>query len=192
MPAWVRRFSIVFASLALVDPAARAVDKADKCVAKANIAGKAVTLRNCAVAVYDNSGVTLWFTDVSLTADELSTFQMSSDAKTTHADNRMRTMLSLAFCPGGGKATAAAASVKSVELVANEPTPGAWQSFVFALPADKANLKIEKLTGELKAGGRLAGKVTGGKKEGERPYSWDVDFDVAIPEKRAAAGPGCS
>lgn len=164
---------------------------ADKCVARANIGGKAVTFKNCAVAVYDNSGVTLWFTDASLSADELSTFQLNSYASPTFPDNRARTMLSLAFCPGGGKATASAAAVKSVEVVANETTPGAWQSFVFTLPADKANLKIEKLSGELKAGGRLAGKITGSKKEGERPYSWDADFDVALPEKGAAAGPGC-
>ena len=62
---------------------------------------------------------------------------------------------------------------------------------MFHLPVDKANLKIEKLSGDLKTGGRLAGKITGAKKEGERPYSWDVDFDVALPEKGAAAGPGC-
>jgi hypothetical protein len=185
----LRRVSIAFASLALVVSAARA---ADKCVAKANIGGKAVTLKNCAVAVYDNSGFTLWFTDAPLSADELSTFQLNSDAKTTYPDNKMRTMLSLAFCPGGGKATASATSVKSVEVVANEVTPGAWQSFVFALPGDKAHLKIEKLSGELKSGGRLMGKITGGKKEGERPYSWDAEFDVAVPERGAAAGPGCS
>jgi type 1 fimbria pilin len=164
---------------------------ADKCVAKATIAGKAVTLKNCAVAVYDNSGVTLWFTDNPISAGELSTFQLNSDAKTSYPDNRMRTMLSLAFCPGGGKPTPSAAAVKSVEVVANEPTPGAWQSFVFALPADKANLKIVKLSGDLKTGGRLAGKITGAKKEREQPYSWDVDFDVALPAKGAAAGPGC-
>jgi hypothetical protein len=184
-----RRFSIAVASLALAASAARA---ADKCVARASIAGKAVTFKSCAVAVYDNSGATIWFTDAPLTAEELSTFHLNSYATPTYPDNRMRTMLSLAFCPGGGKATASAAAVKSVEIVANEPTPGAWQSFVFSLPADKANLKIEKLSGELKAGGRLAGKITGAKKEGERSYSWDVDFDVALPEKAAAAGPGCS
>lgn len=184
----LRRFSIALVSLALVASAAHA---ADKCIAKANIAGNALTLKNCAVAMYDNSGVTLWFTDAPLSADELSTFQLNSDAKTTYSDNRVRTMLSLAFCPGGGKATPSAAAVKSVEIVANEPTPGAWQSFVFALPGDKASLKIEKLSGDLKTGGRLAGKITGAKKEGERPYSWDVDFDVALPEKTAAAGPGC-
>lgn len=174
--------------LGLAAPAVRA---ADKCVAKANIAGKAVTLKSCAVALYDNSGVTLWFTDAPISAEELSTFQWNSDAKTKYADNRMRTMLSLAFCPGGGKATPSAAAVKSVEIVANEPAPGAWQSFVFNLPGDKANLKIEKLSGDLKTGGRLAGKITGAKKEGERPYSRDVDFDVALPAKAAAAGPGC-
>lgn len=171
--------------------AASAAHAADKCIAKTNIAGKAVTLKNCAVAVYDNSGVTLWFTDAPISAAELSTFQLNSDAKATYADNRMRTMLSLAFCPGGGKATPSAAAVESVEIVANQPTLGAWQSFVFHLPADKANLKIAKLSGDLKTGGRLAGRITGAKKEGERPYSWDVDFDVALPAKAAAAGPGC-
>jgi hypothetical protein len=183
-----KRLLVGAAALAFAVP----VWAADKCVAKANIGGKAVTFKNCAVAVYDNSGFTLWLTDAPLSADELSTFQLNSYAEPTYPGNRARTMLSLAFCPGGGKATASAAAVKSVEVVANEATPGAWQSFVFTLPGDKANLKIEKLSGELKAGGRLMGKITGGKKEGERPYSWDVDFDVALPEKGAAAGPGCS
>jgi type 1 fimbria pilin len=183
-----KRLLVGAAALAFAAP----VWAADKCIAKANIGGKAVTFKNCAVAVYDNSGFTLWLTDAPLSADELSTFQLNSYAEPTYPGNRARTMLSLAFCPGGGKATASAAAVKSVEVVANEATPGAWQSFVFTLPGDKANLKIEKLSGELKAGGRLMGKITGGKKEGERPYSWDVDFDVALPEKGAAAGPGCS
>ena len=183
----IRIFAFAFLALG-----ASTSQAADKCVAKANIAGKAVTLKHCAVAVYDNSGATLWFTDAALSADELSTFHLNSYASATYPDNRARTMLSLAFCPGGGKAAASAAAVKSVEVVANEPTPGAWQSFVFTLPGDKANLKIEKLSGELKSGGRLTGKITGSKKEGDRPYSWDVDFDVAVPEKGAAAGPGCS
>ncbi|MEP6470817.1 MAG: hypothetical protein ABJC28_02295 [Acidobacteriota bacterium] len=179
----VAAFLIVFAA-----PTARGVDK---CVAKANIAGKSAMLKNCAAALYDDSGVTLWFTDAPISAEELSTFQLNSDAKTTYADNRMRTMLSLAFCPGGGNAKPAAAAVQSVEIVANESTPGAWQSFVFHLPADHANLKIGKLSGDLKSGGRLSGRITGAKKEGERPYSWDVDFDVALPAKGAAAGPSC-
>lgn len=163
----------------------------DKCVAKVNIAGKQVTLKSCAVALYDDKSVTLWLTESPISTDELSTFQLNSDAKTTYKDNRLRTMLSLAFCPGGGKATPSAAAVESVEIVANQPTPGAWQSFVFHLPADKTNLRIEKLSGILKTGGRLAGKITGAKKELDRPYSWDVAFDVALPAKAAAAGPGC-
>ena len=182
---------LVIAAFSITFVAAPSLRAADKCVAKATIAGKAVVLKNCAVALYDDKGVTLWFTDDPISAEELSTFQLNSDAKTKYADNRMRTMLSLAFCPGGGKATPSAAAVESVEIVANQPTPGAWQSFVFHLPADKANLKIEKLSGDLKTGGRLAGKITGAKNEGEQPYSWDVDFDVALPTKGAAAGPGC-
>jgi len=117
-----RRLLAAAVILVLSAPAARA---AYKCVAKANIAGKSVILKSCAVALYDGSGVTLWFTDSPISAEELSTFQLNSDAKTTYADNRMRTMLSLAFCPGGRKATPSAAAVESVEIVANEPTPGA-------------------------------------------------------------------
>lgn len=184
-----RRLFAAAVALVLAAPAARA---ADKCVAKATIGGKAVMLKSCAVAFYEGANsVTIWLTENPISVDELSTFQLNSDAKTTYADNRMRTMLSLAFCPGDGKATPSAAAVKSVEIVANQPTPGAWQSFVFHLPADKANLKVEKLSGDLKTGGRLAGKITGAKKEGEQPYSWDIDFDLALPAKAAAAGPGC-
>jgi hypothetical protein len=52
-------------------------------------------------------------------------------------------------------------------------------------------LKIEKLSGDLKSGGRLAGKITGSKNVDQAPYSWDIDFDLALPAKGAAAGPGC-
>lgn len=82
--------------------------------------------------------------------------------------------------------------MKSVEISANDGASPMGLQDVLALPAQKAHLKIEKLSGELKAGGRLAGKITGSKSVDEKPYSWDLDFDLALPAKGAAAGPGCS
>ena len=42
----------------------------------------------------------------------------------------------------------------------------------------------------LAAGGKLAGRVTG-KDANDSSYSWEVDFDLTLPAKGAAAGPGC-
>jgi hypothetical protein len=61
---------------------------------------------------------------------------------------------------------------------------------VFDLPKDK-ELKIEKLSGDLKPGGRLSGRMKGSKKSDGLDYSWDFDFDLRLPGKSAAAGPAC-
>jgi hypothetical protein len=179
----ITAFLIVFAAA----PAARA---ADKCVVKAVINGKPIAFQSCTVAVYDEKGVTLLLTEAPLSADETSTFQMNSYPPEKDASGKRRALLSFAFCPGGGKSTPDPAAVKSVEVAANDGSPFGLQD-VFDLPAQKANLKIEKLSGDLKAGGRLAGKITGAKTVDQVAYSWDVDFDVALPAKGAAAGPSC-
>lgn len=170
---------------------AASASAADKCTAKVVIAGKAATLANCAVAMYDSKGVTLWFTDKPLTAEELSTFHLNSYAQDKDSAGKPRTMMHFAFCPGGGKSsTPSAAAAKSVEVsMADASSIMAGRQWVADLPKDKW-LKIEKISGELKPGGRLAGRITGAQKsDGE--YSFQADFDVALPEKDAAAGPGC-
>ena len=164
---------------------------ADKCVGKAVLAGKMVTFKNCAVALYDDKGVTLLMTDSPLSPSELSTFEMNSYPPERDASGKQRAMISLAFCPGGGTSTAKAAAVKSVEVFANDGVSPMGVQDVFELPGQKENLKIQKLSGELKAGGRLSGKITGGKTYDQKPSSWDLDFDVTLPMKAAAAGPGC-
>jgi hypothetical protein len=63
------------------------------------------------------------------------------------------------------------------------------RQWVADLPKDKW-LKIESLSGDLKAGGRLKGRITGSQKS-DGDYSFQADFDVAFPAKEAAAGPGC-
>ncbi|HTD52907.1 MAG TPA: hypothetical protein VK780_07775, partial [Thermoanaerobaculia bacterium] len=132
-----------------------------------------------------------YFTETPLSPEEAKVFQMNAYAKDTDSAGKPRTMAHLAFCPGGGKATPNAAAVKSVEMSVNHvASPFLGRQWVFELPKDK-ELKIEKLSGDLKPGGRLAGRVTGGKISDQLKYSWQIDFDLPLPDKAASAGPGC-
>jgi hypothetical protein len=185
------RKNLVVAAFSIALASAPTLHAADKCVVKAVVNGKPVAFKSCTVAVYDEKGVTLLLTEAPLSADETSTFQMNSYPPERDASGKKRAILSFAFCAGGGKSTPSAAAVKSVEVSANDGSSPLGLQDVFELPAHKANLKVEKLSGDLKAGGRLAGKITGSKTVDQVPYSWDVDFDLALPAKGAAAGPGC-
>jgi hypothetical protein len=62
---------------------------------------------------------------------------------------------------------------------------------VFELPKDKDVLKIEKLSGDLKPGGKLTGRITGGKLSDGLKYSWEADFDFHLPAKSAFGGVSC-
>ena len=191
------RTLVVVFGLVLAAPFVRA---ADKCVVKAVLNGKPVSFKSCTVSVYDGRGLTLLVTDAPLSAEETATFQMNSYPPEKDANGKKRALMSFAFCAGDGKSGPNAAAVKSVEVSANDGVSLVGLQDVFELPAQKANLKIEKLAGDLKPGGRLAGKITGSKTveqfgpDGQAkqvPNSWDVEFDVAVPAKGAAAGPGC-
>jgi hypothetical protein len=120
----------------------------------------------------------------------MSTFQLNSYPQDSGPDGKARTMMHLAFCPGGGAPQANAKAVRSMELsLAHASSPMLQRQWVANLPAD-SYVKIERLAGELKAGGTLAGRVTG-KSPDDASYSWEVDFDLTLPAKAAAAGPGC-
>jgi hypothetical protein len=190
------RIALFAAALA----ASSTLHAADKCAVKAVLNGKPVAFKSCTVAVYDEKGVTLLLTEAPLSADETSTFQLNSYPPEKDSSGKRRAILSFAFCAVDEKGALNPAAVKSVEVSANDGVSLVGLQDVFELPAAKANLKIEKLTGDLKKGGRLAGKITGSKTVEETgtdgqarkvPNSWDVDFDVALPPKVAAAGPGC-
>jgi hypothetical protein len=192
-----KRILVLAFGLVLAAPFTRA---ADKCVVKAVLNGKPVAFKSCTISLYDEKGVTLLVTDAPLSSEETSTFQMNSYPPEKDASGKKRAMMSFGFCPGGGKSAPSPDAVKSVEVSASDGVSLSGLQDVFELPAQKANLKIEKLTGDLKNGGRLAGKITGSKTVAETgtdgqarqvPNSWDVDFDVALPAKGAAAGPGC-
>ena len=164
----------------------------DRCLVKAVIGGKPARLEHCAVAFYESeNSVTLYFTETPLSAEEAEMFQLNANPKEKDSAGRQRTLVHLAFCPGGGKPTPSPKAVRSVEMSVNQASSVLLgRQWVFELPTDK-ELKIEKLSGDLRPGGRLAGRVTGGKKSDGLDYSWRIDFDLRLPEKPASAGPSC-
>ncbi len=153
-------------------------------------------MKHCAAAVYEPSdgqySVSLWFSDSPFTAKELEEFHENSSTSDKTADGKPRTGMHFAFCPGGGKPAATAAAVKSVETgidVAGSPLLG--RNWVFDLPKDKEILKIRKLTGNTVPGGKLSGRITGGKVSDGLKYSWEADFDFTLPAKGAFGGLSC-
>lgn len=174
------------AALSLLAAAAASAAAEDKCLAKGKMQEHAFELKSCAVAMYDNKGVTLWFTEKPLPAATVDTFHLSSYA------DLAGTAMSIGFCPGGSKGVVDMKAVGSVEVVVEHAaSPMVMQSFLWNPNKDK-DLKFSKLSGELKPGGRLAGKMTMNTKlDRGQPYSIEAEFDVTLPAKAAAAGPGC-
>ncbi len=159
---------------------------ADKCSAHGKMEKETFELRTCAVAFYPSqNSVTIWFTEKPLSAEALEKFEIGSYA------DLQGTAVSFSFCPGGGKAKADPKAAKDVEAsVRHAASPMLQQSWVFS-PGDKA-LKIEKMSGELKPGGRLAGRITVKKTLDQgQVYAYEADFDVTLPKRTAAAGLSC-
>ena len=179
-----------FGRLALVPLAAALVSSSaaadDKCLAKGKMQDQAFELKSCAVAMYDNKGVTIWFTEKPLPAETVDTFHLNSYADLSG------TAMSLSLCPGGNKGVVDPKNATNIYVeVEHAASPMVAQSFG-DLSKDKG-LKLTKLTGELKPGGRLTGKFTLNTKLDHQPlpYSIEAEFDVTFPAKAAAAGPGC-
>ena len=161
----------------------------NKCTATGVMAGEKFAVSNCAVAfLTDERSVTLWFNETPLTPPEIEAFQASAYAKSTK-DGKERTMLLVAFCPGGGQATASAGSVKSIDLgLTHAKSAMAGAQWVVHAPKE---FKVERISGDVKPGGTLTGRITGSRSSDGRPYAWDITFDVTLPTKDAAAGVAC-
>jgi hypothetical protein len=163
----------------------------NKCTATGQMAGQAFNLTYCEVALYEGSpGVTIWFSSTPITDQERDVFQRSS-----YADDfkKGRTMVHLAFCPGGGTAVPSPKAAKNVELGFKHATVmdlGTQDQWVFD-PAKDKQINFESLSGDLKKGGKLAGKVTGAIANKKPPFTWDLAFDLVLPQRAAGAGPGC-
>jgi len=178
--------SRILAAVLIAGLPAIAAQAQQKCTAKGVLGGKSFSMTSCAVSYYDDQhSVTIWLDEQAISAAEAESFRVSA-----YAPEKGR-LIQLAFCPGGGKPTPDPRAVKSVGMrVEDNRSPLLGRQWVFELPQDPA-LKVERLSGDLKLGGSLAGRITGKKTSDGLPYSWEIEFELALPAKDASAGLGC-
>jgi hypothetical protein len=160
----------------------------NRCSAAVTRGGKKFELRSCAVA-YDSSehSVLIWFTETPLSAGEEKSFQGSAFAPERDIHGKYLTMMSLAFCPGGGSSTPAPGDVKFVRVrihTADTKLLAHWVS-----DASKSQeVAAGKMQGDLRPGGKLSGRMTGDGSAWGTSYSWVADFDLRLPDESSTAG----
>lgn len=160
------------------------------CTATGVMAGEKFSLSHCAVAflVEPYRSVTLWFSESPIAPQEAEAFQASAYPSTLK-DGKPRTMVVAAFCPGGGQAKASAGAVKSIDIgFTHGKSAMAGAQWLLEAPKD---FKVERVSGEVRPGGKLSGRITGARSSDGRPYAWDFTFDVTLPANEAASGIGC-
>jgi hypothetical protein len=168
-----------------VTTAATGASRANKCSASGAMEGEKFTASNCAVSLYgDQHSVAIWFNEDPISPAEAENFQMSSYADGAKA-GKQRTLVTIMFCPGGGATTASAVAVKSIDLSTNHAkAPLAGIQWSVKAPD---GFKVERMTGEVKPGAMLTGRIVGARAK----TTWALDFDVKLPGKDAAAGMTC-
>lgn len=156
-----------------------------RCSATGSMGGERFTATHCVASVYgDQHSVAIWFNEDAITPQEAESFETSSYADGAKG-GKQRTMAVIMLCPGGGKETPSAAAVKSIDLNTNHArSPMAGIQRVVEAPKD---FKVEKMTGDIKPGGTLSGKIAGKLDN----TTFTFDFDVNLPGKEAAAGMSC-
>jgi hypothetical protein len=187
----VRVVMVRMSLVALLVAIASGASAQNKCSAKGTMGGQKFELTNCEVAFYAGSnGATIWFSSTPITAEERESFQRSS---TADGFKKGRTMVQLGFCPGGGSAVPSPKTATSVEIGFKHATVrdlGTQDQWVLE-PAKDKQIKVDRLSGDLKKGGKLAGKITGAIAGHKPPFDWDLEFDLTLPQNAAGAGPGC-
>jgi len=159
------------------------------CSATGVMAGEKFAVRQCAAAVYpDQRSVTIWFNENPITQQDADAFHLSAYADAL-SNGKARTQLLVAFCPGGGESSAVADAIKSIDLGLNHAkAPLASAQWSIKAPKD---FKVENISGDIKPGGKLTGRITGSRSSDGRPYTWDLVFNVTLPMKESAAGLSC-
>ncbi len=165
--------------------AAAAAPVKTRCSATGSMGGERFTATNCVASLYgDQHSVAIWFNEDAITPQEAESFQTSSFAGGDKG-GKQRTMAVIMFCPGGGKEVASAAAVKSIDLNTNHArSPMAGIQRVVQAPRD---FKVEKMSGEVKPGGALSGKIAGSLDK----TTFAFDFELNLPTRDAAAGMSC-
>lgn len=167
-------------------PAAAAARRDNKCSASGQLGGTRFSATHCTASfLTGQNSVAIWFSEEPIGPDEAASFAMSSYASASKG-GKPRTLVQIMFCPGGGKPAANAAAVKSIDLNTNHaksPLDGVQT----VLDAGK-DFKVERLAGDIKPGGHVAGRITGS--QGKTAVT--LEFDVSLPLQEAAAGMSCS
>ena len=117
--------------------AAPAAPVKTRCSATGTMGGEKFAASNCVASLYgDAHSVAIWFNEDPITPAEAESFQLSSYAQAAKG-GKQRTMAIIMFCPGGGKATASASAVKSIDLNTNHArSPMAGIQRVVEAPKD--------------------------------------------------------
>lgn len=159
--------------------------KPDTCSATGSLEGEKFTATRCATAFFaDKRSVAIWFNEDAIGPDDAAAFQLSSYADGSKG-GKPRTMVVVMFCPGGGGETVSASAVRMIDFNSNHAkSPTAGLQRVLKAPAD---LKVERMSGDLRPGGRIAGRMSG--KVASTTVT--LEFDLALPAKEAAAGLAC-
>ena len=157
----------------------------DRCSATGMLGGEKFTVTHCVISLYgDQHSVAIWFNEDPVTPQEAESFQLSSYADGAKG-GKPRTMATIMFCPGGGQAAASAAAVKTIDLNTNHAkSPLAGVQWVVEATRD---LRVEKMTGDIRPGGTLSGRIVGARDK----TSFTFDFDLDLPANDAAAGMSC-
>jgi hypothetical protein len=156
-----------------------------RCSATGSMGGEKFTATNCAASLYDDQhSVAIWFNEDAIAPQEADSFQTSSYADAAKG-GKQRTMAIIMFCPGGGKETANAAAVRSIDLNTNHARSAmVGIQRVVEAPND---FKVEKLTGDVKPNGVLSGRIAGKLDK----TTFIFDFELNLPAKVASAGMNC-
>ena len=167
-------------------------EASDRCLAETIIGGHSVRMTHCALSVLDRSGANILFSEQPLSDAEVEGFLISSYVRPSDPEGRVRSMLRIAFCPGGGNPDADPASVRSVEVgIDSADSPILGRQMVFD-PRTDPRMSVSELSGSLAPGARLSGHITGAMTSDGQPYAWDLKFDLGVPAIEAAAGIGCT
>ena len=157
----------------------------DRCSAVGQLGGEKFSATHCAVArLPDQNSVAIWFNEEAISPQEAQAFRTSSYADGARG-GKPRTTVTVMFCPGGGKPAAAAGAVRQIDLNTNHArSPLAGVQWLLEAPGD---FRVEKLSGDVRPGGTLSGRISVRRDS----TAFTLDFDVALPQQDAAAGLAC-
>jgi len=158
----------------------------NKCSAIGVMAGLKFAANNCAAALSSGQrSVAVWFNEDPISAEETRDFEASGTVDGATKNGKQRTLVLIMFCPGGGAAAASAGAVKAMSLTTNH-AKSLLAGIQWTVKSPK-DFKVQNLTGEVRPGGALSGRIVGKW----RKTTWDLTFDLKLPATDAAQGMDC-